>query len=82
MMISSRRIGHLENQHVSARGGRAVVQEPLAGDVVLAVQTDDLNLRDAVLVRDDDANGKRPLHVGVGGVVGDEFEGLRGGHLE
>ena len=58
------------------------MQKTLARNVVLAVQADDLDLGDAVLVGHDNADGEGPLHVGVGVVVGDEFECSRGSHLE
>ena len=58
------------------------MQEPLARNVVLAVQANNLDMRDAILVRHNDADGEGALHVGVGVVVGDEFECSRGSHLE
>lgn len=59
-----------------------MVQEPLARNVVLAVQAYDLDLGDAVLIRHNNTNGEGPLYIGVGLVVGDEFERSRVGHLE
>ncbi len=51
-----------------------MVQEPLARDVVVAVEANDLDLRDAVPVGHDDAHGDGPLHVGIRGVIGDKLE--------
>lgn len=68
---------NLEDEHVPAGGSGAVVQKTLAGHVVLAVEPDDLDQGGGpvLLVGHDDADRDGALHVGVGGVVGDELEG-------